>query len=218
LNKLKTTEKEDAMRSIKLFTILSAFLMIMGVVVTEVEADTWYLNTSNVNLGVSGNFASVTINAGSGVANFEIAANLSIFTPGDNFGIDMFFFNTTLSDITTDDFVVADGWTVRTSRNASSFGEFEFLYKGTGDSRINPLTFSINDPSILSPLNFYEENDPGGFHFAAHIAGFTNLNGRTSAFFGDGGNGAPVPEPGTIVLLGAGLLGLGLFGRKRMKG
>lgn len=32
-----------------------------------------------------------------------------------------------------------------------------------------------------------------------------------------GGTGAPVPEPSTFLLLGGGLLGLGYFGRKRMK-
>ena len=34
--------------------------------------------------------------------------------------------------------------------------------------------------------------------------------------YGDDGT-APVPEPGTIVLLGAGLAGLGLYGRRRMR-
>lgn len=34
---------------------------------------------------------------------------------------------------------------------------------------------------------------------------------------GSGSGTAPVPEPGTIILLGAGLAGLGLYGRRRMK-
>jgi len=201
----------------KLITTLCACLVILGLVVTQAKATTWDLNTSNENLGISGNFATVDIGVNDKTATFTIAANLDIFTPGSNFGIDKFFFNTTLSGITAGDFIVADGWTVKTSQNASSFGDFEFLYKGTGDSRINPLNFSITDSSITSALDFYDANS-SGFHFVAHIAGFSDLNGNTSAFFGDGAPGAPVPEPGTIVLLGAGLLGLGLFGRKRMKG
>ena len=208
------------MRLHKLITTLCVFLMILGLVVTQANATTWDLNRSNVDLGITGAFATVDISVVGNTATFNINANEALLVPpvtGGNFGIDKFFFNTTLSGIEVGDITFAPGWEVKTSENASEFGLFEFEYKGTGNSRINPLTFTITDSSILLPGNFYEANNDG-FHFAAHIAGFTPLNGWDSAFFADGDQSTPVPEPGTIVLLGAGLLGLGLFGRKRMKG
>jgi PEP-CTERM motif-containing protein len=49
------------------------------------------------------------------------------------------------------------------------------------------------------------------------LSGFWPGPGAIShvSLYGETSN--PVPEPGTILLLGAGLLGLGLYGRKRMK-
>ena len=38
-----------------------------------------------------------------------------------------------------------------------------------------------------------------------------------SHFIGYNPSSTPVPEPGTVILLGAGLVGLGLYGRRRMK-
>ncbi|MDU0459464.1 MAG: PEP-CTERM sorting domain-containing protein [Geobacteraceae bacterium] len=60
---------------------------------------------------------------------------------------------------------------------------------------------------------------PGPLHAAAHLqnAGFDSFGRFDSTWIGDIPDDPPnpVPEPGTLVLLGAGFLGLAAYGRKR---
>jgi hypothetical protein len=56
--------------------------------------------------------------------------------------------------------------------------------------------------------------EPGVFYSAAHVQN-TGTDGKGNGWIGTGGNTTPVPEPATMLLLGAGLIGLGFFGRKQ---
>ena len=91
-------------------------------------------------------------------------------------------------------------------------------------------SFPVSFPD-LGQINVYDVTVTGfesGIHFDTYnsVAG---ANHATKAPFshdaeggggdggGGGGGGNVVPEPGTFLLLGAGLMGLGLYGRKRSK-
>ena len=156
------------------------------------------------------------------IFHFEVrlADGLSdILNGGRNFGLDKFYFNTDLN-LTTDMFINLDpaSWSVNfINNNVAGFGIFDVELTDPGN-RTSLLSFDIDYMSAINEANFFLLSaDPAGNgngHFAAHIAGFT-YGDYGSIYVRDGEAPPPVPEPGTLLLLGSGILGLALYRRIR---
>ena len=139
----------------------------------------------------------------------------SLLNGGDNFGLDKFFFNTDLN-LTQSMFINLDPntWGVNFINNSvAGFGMFDVSLTDPG-TRSEYLYFDIDFTSAVTEANFFILSegiaDNGNGHFAAHIGGF-DYGEFGSIQVRDGA--APVPEPGTILLLGTGMLGLALYRR-----
>jgi hypothetical protein len=140
---------------------------------------------------------------------------------GVHFGMDEFFFNTNLT-LTSGMFKNWDPeiWGLSFNKNADGFGNFDIkLADPTRSVRETHLYFDVDYTSAVTEANFFIlSDDPAGNgngHFAAHIAGF-GYNCIGSTFVRDGDT-PTVPEPGAVLLLGAGLAGLGFYNRKRFR-
>ncbi len=148
----------------------------------------------------------------------------------DGYKMRDFYFNTDIAGLTDDDITVilATGaanpsdYTADVNYDkiaADGFGKFDISVDKKGQHDITELKFDINLDGLgaATENNFFLLSDGnagnGNGHFAVQIL---PPNCDDTFFARDGGT-TKVPEPGTLVLLGSGLLGLGLLGRKKFR-
>jgi hypothetical protein len=213
-----------------IFSILAALLFLGS---TQAQAISYNLNTWNHD-AVNADYGTVTITEdAAGTISFVIAAG-SFFTSNpanDELTFDKFDFNykgSVALDNSKFSFGSTPGtWKVTNGGNASSFGIFDDQSKGTGigAATINPLTFYYNgtagdsvsvDDFVDYSTNHSEFTD---YYFAAHLRRIdapADLDGSVWLASTEPGGSTPVPEPGTLMLLGIGMFSLAVYGKRRM--
>jgi hypothetical protein len=114
-----------------------------------------------------------------------------------------------------------DHWSVQNNKSMDGFGKFDIRLAGTGRSRTDSLSFTVDNVTL---------NDFDSL-FSAQVAGFEwcNIDDKrrswcggkdciTSAYFAGSMPVSQVPVPGALWLFGSGLAGLlGLASRRKRK-
>lgn len=185
------------------------------------QSVSYYMNQSNA-LADGVNYLQVTIDdeGTAGFINFTVdglpaLSNLA----GSNFGIQEFAFNVVSGGVLPPDsaaqpnaWTLPTGWSSNTApppNQEDGFGRFDVGVSNGGSNRQPTLQFSfLSNEGLASFIDLSSNNAAqGNAYFAAHVAGFDNGSGVTSAYFGSTTLTA-VPLPAPLVLLASALVPL----------
>ncbi|MDO9070014.1 MAG: hypothetical protein Q7V36_00660 [Deltaproteobacteria bacterium] len=224
-----------------LFMGLAAAALLLLPMVAMASLSGFDLNTPNAAGSVYvGPYAHVdiTVPDGGGVATFDVtAAQTGFMNPGLQpvtytlGGKDMFALNGPFT-IDTNSFqtVSYPGFTsptikLQTNKKVSEFGVFDNVFKAKDgySSSVSEFKFSTmgttySDAAAVEALLLANLTNTAAHVFPSLTSGINNGAVSDAFIAGNGGQGvAPIPVPPTVLLLGSGLTGLALLGRRKAK-
>ncbi len=197
-------------------------LLLAVVAVPFAAADT--IQLTNNNLGISGSIGTVTLTQQGGSVLVTITANsgYSLKVPG---GSVYFNTNASLSAGSISSLSMIAGGNpysglnfqhLKTNQNVSTFGSFSYQYSNlqggpNGTSSASQISFLISGVTVQQ----LELANANGYTWGVHFCVGEGTNCGTGNTGFAAGKLTVVPEPGTLSLLGTGLVGIAGFMRRR---